>query len=1007
MNNFKLVNILFGWVVFLISLVVYLLTLEPSVSLWDCGEFISAAYRLQVVHPPGAPLFLLLGRMFTLFATPGTNEVAIAVNVLSATASAFTVMFTYWIIVHFAKKITEVGLNELKVEFSKGLSIISAGLVGALTLTFIDTFWFSAVEAEVYASSSMFTAIAFWAILRWETQKAIDSHADRWLIFIAYIVGLAIGLHLLNLLVIPAVIYYYYFNIYPYNRAHLIKASAIGLGALAVVQWGIIPGVVFLTSKAELIFRNGMGLPFYSGMIFTVMAMGALLVYGIYYTAKNNMALWNTVILCATFIMIGYSSYATVVIRSLADPPIDMNNPEEAFNLLSYINREQYGDRPLLYGPYYNAKLVEVEEGKMQYRKGEDEYEEIGYKNEPIYDDAFSTVLPRMGDMTEKSQGYPLWSGSSQDAKPTFSQNMRFLFKYQLGWMYWRYFMWNFAGRQSDIQNIDGNPLDGNWMSGVKFIDQYRLGNQQDIPATLSSNKARNHYYFLPLILGILGIIIQFNRQKLDGYTTLALFLFTGILIIIYLNQPPLEPRERDYSHAGSFQTFCIWIGLGVLWIIEKLNKYMNRNMATIGALITGLLAGPVLLASENWDDHDRSDRYLGISFAKNYLNSCAPNAILFTNGDNDTYPLWYAQNVEGYRTDVRIINMSLLSTDWYSNALRKKVFQSDPLPMTSNTEQMVAGKREYIRFYDNGQLDQNKFYPLMDVVKFMLSDNQQQMASSGSELVNYLPTKKFRVPVDKNAVVANGVVDANDTARVVDELRFEYTQNGMYKGNLVVFDIIATNAAQGWERPIYFTTTTGSSAYLNLDEYFRHEGLAYRLVPIKSDKNMRGMIDNDLLYKRLMEDYEWGNMEKGEMFLDDKATLVPRNLRILFAQLARNYANEGNNERALELLNKSFEVMPESILPMDLRLKLFYVDTYMQSAEKETGIAKMKELVEEAKHRTTYFKKFSTKFRNSVRSNLEEALTTISTCSQIARQNGENELADAYEQLFNELSTR
>lgn len=1007
MNNFKLVNILFGWVVFLISLVVYLLTLEPSVSLWDCGEFISAAYRLQVVHPPGAPLFLLLGRMFTLFATPGTNEVAIAVNVLSATASAFTVMFTYWIIVHFAKKITEVGLNELKVEFSKGLSIISAGLVGALTLTFIDTFWFSAVEAEVYASSSMFTAIAFWAILRWETQKAIDSHADRWLIFIAYIVGLAIGLHLLNLLVIPAVIYYYYFNIYPYNRAHLIKASAIGLGALAVVQWGIIPGVVFLTSKAELIFRNGMGLPFYSGMIFTVMAMGALLVYGIYYTAKNNMALWNTVILCATFIMIGYSSYATVVIRSLADPPIDMNNPEEAFNLLSYINREQYGDRPLLYGPYYNAKLVEVEEGKMQYRKGEDEYEEIGYKNEPIYDDAFSTVLPRMGDMTEKSQGYPLWSGSSQDAKPTFSQNMRFLFKYQLGWMYWRYFMWNFAGRQSDIQNIDGNPLDGNWMSGVKFIDQYRLGNQQDIPATLSSNKARNHYYFLPLILGILGIIIQFNRQKLDGYTTLALFLFTGILIIIYLNQPPLEPRERDYSHAGSFQTFCIWIGLGVLWIIEKLNKYMNRNMATIGALTIGLLAGPVLLASENWDDHDRSDRYLGISFAKNYLNSCAPNAILFTNGDNDTYPLWYAQNVEGYRTDVRIINMSLLSTDWYSNALRKKVFQSDPLPMTSNTEQMVAGKREYIRFYDNGQLDQNKFYPLMDVVKFMLSDNQQQMASSGSELVNYLPTKKFRVPVDKNAVVVNGVVDANDTARVVDELRFEYTQNGMYKGNLVVFDIIATNAAQGWERPIYFTTTTGSSAYLNLDEYFRHEGLAYRLVPIKSDKNMRGMIDNDLLYKRLMEDYEWGNMEKGEMFLDDKATLVPRNLRILFAQLARNYANEGNNERALELLNKSFEVMPESILPMDLRLKLFYVDTYMQSAEKETGIAKMKELVEEAKHRTTYFKKFSTKFRNSVRSNLEEALTTISTCSQIARQNGENELADAYEQLFNELSTR
>lgn len=1008
MNNFKLVNIIFGWLVFAISLAVYMLTLEPSVSLWDCGEFISAAYRLQVVHPPGAPLFLLLGRMFTLFATPDTSSVAVAVNMLSATASAITVMFTFWIIVHFAKKILGIGLNQNEVSLPNALSVLSAGLVGALSLTFMDTFWFSAVEAEVYASSSMFTAIAFWAILRWETQREVDTHADRWLIFIAYIVGLAIGLHLLNLLVIPAVVYYYYFNIYPYSRAHLIKSSAIGLGALAIVQWGIIPGVVYLTSRAELIFRNGFGLPFYSGMLFTVVALGALLVYGIYYTSKKNMAFWNTIVLCATFIMIGYSSYAMVVIRSLAEPPIDMNNPEEAFNLLSYINREQYGDRPLLYGPYYNAKLVDVKEGSMQYRKGQDQYEEIGPKTEPVYDDAFSTFFPRMGDMTEKAQGYPMWAGSSQDKKPSFNENLRFLFRYQLGWMYWRYFMWNFAGRQSDVQNIDGNILEGNWISGIKFIDQWRLGNQDNLPTYLAENKARNKYYLLPFILGVLGILIQFKRQKLDAYATMALFLFTGILIIIYLNQPPLEPRERDYSHAGSFQTFCIWIGLGVLWIIEKLSKYVNRTTASLAALVIGLGASPVLMATENWDDHDRSDRYLGLSFAKNYLNSCAPNAILFTNGDNDTYPLWYAQNVEGIRKDVRIINMSLLSTDWYSDALRRKVFDSEPLPMSSKPEQMVAGVREYIRYFDGGKLDQNKYYPLMDVVQFMLSDDPSKKASYGTELVNYLPAKKFIVPVDRKSVVANGVVQEKDTAQIVDAIRFEYTQGGLYKGNLVVFDIIATNAAQGWKRPIYFTTTTGSSAYLNLDEYFRHEGLAYRLVPIKSDKNMRGMIDNDLLYDRLMKDYEWGNMEKGTMFLDDKATLVPRNLRILFAQVARNYSSSGNKERAIELLNKSFEVMPESILAYDLRLKLFYIDTYLDAGDKETGFAKMKELVEESKKQVNYFKRFTkTLHRANVRTQLEEALTTINTCAQISRQYGNTELAGEYEKLFNELSTR
>ncbi len=1009
MRNFNLINNIGGWLAFAVALITYSLTLEPSVSLWDCGEFISASYRLQVVHPPGAPLFLMLGRIFSLFSMGNVATVAIAVNMLSAVASAFTVLFTFWIVVHMAKKILGVGFAQNEVSLTDALILLGSGLVGALSLTFMDTFWFSAVEAEVYASSSCFTALSFWAIIKWESVKE-KPQADRWLVFIAYTIGLAVGLHLLNLLVIPAVVLYYFFNRYPVNKLNVYKALGVGLGTLAFVQWGLIPGVPKSAAFFDRLFVNSFGLPFHSGVFFTVFLIIALAVFGIQYTHKRKWPLVNLAVLCFSFIMLGYSSYTMVVVRSYADPAIDMNNPEDAYSLLSYIQREQYGDRPLLYGPHFTAREsrpVDIKEGAMQYRKGKESYEEVGEKIEYVWDSKYMTILPRMGDLTDKADGYPIWSDVKNGKIPSFAQNIKFMFRYQLGWMYTRYFLWNFAGRQSDFQNIDGNVFDGNWLSGINFIDQVRLGPQSNLPYSLSYNKGRNTYFFLPLILGILGIIIQFKRQKLDAWVVTTLFVFTGILIIIYLNQPPLEPRERDYSHAGSFQTFCIWIGLGVVYLADLLKKWMSGTMAASAAIIIGLLGAPALMASENWDDHDRSDRYLGLSFARNYLNSCEKNAILFTNGDNDTYPLWYAQNVEGIRTDVRIINLSLLSTDWYINALRRKVYDSEPLPISVTEDKWVTGMREYTRYYDDKKLDQTKYYPLDEVVKFMTSDDRDKMVTSdGSTFSNYMPVKKFIVPVDRQAVLNSKVVKEKDAASIVDAIRFEVGENGIYKGTMVVMDIIATNAKTGWTRPIYFTTTTGGAAYMGLEEYFRHEGLTFRLVPIRAPKEQRGLIDDDLLYDRLMNSFVWGNMEKGEMFLDEKAQLVPRNLRVLFVQVARNLYAKGDKTRAIALMDKSLKVMPEKIMPMDYRLKNYYASTYYECGEIKKGQKQLEEILEMAKEDIRYYKQFSGSKRSLAASRLQEALGGLNDAVMLSKQFAGKAVYEKFDAEFKRLNT-
>lgn len=967
MIRYKFWNNVLGWVSFAIAMVVYSLTVEPSVPLWDCGEFISASYSLQVVHPPGAPLFLLLGRLFSMFNFGDLTTVALAVNMLSVVASALTVALTFWIITHFGLKALRLNVEKPEVSVGNAIGVFGAGLIGALALTFMDTFWFSAVEAEVYASSSLFTALSFWGILKWESNKS-KPKCDRWLVFIAYTIGLSIGLHLLNLLVIPAVVLYYFFNRYPVNNINIIKALLVGGGSLVFVNWVLIPGLPKIAAEFDRMFVNGMGMPFNTGVLFTVLLVIAGVILGIRYSVKNNKPLMNLVMLCLSFVLIGYSSYSMVVIRSLAQPAIDMNDPEDAYSLLSYIKREQYGERPIFKGPYYNARPINYKEGSATYRKGENRYEKTGYRITYVWREQDQTLLPRMGDLTEKKQGYKYWynekTGENGEVKtPTFKQNIKFMFDYQLGWMYWRYFFWNFGGRQSDIQNVDHNIFDGNWLSGINAIDKGRLGTQKNIPASLSSNKARNKYYLLPFLLGLLGIIFQFNRQKLDATVVTALFVFTGLLIVIYLNQPPLEPRERDYTNVGSYQTFCIWIGLGVLAIMEFLRKYAKMNTMSAAALAVVMsISVPYLMGSQNWDDHDRSDRYLAISFAKNYLNSCEKNAILFTNGDNDTYPLWYAQNVEGYRTDVRIINLSLLSTEYYAQALTRKYYASDPLPMSIiPSEKLKDGQRDMISYNENNPyFDKTKTHNLSTVLDFMTSDNDQFKASSNyskpGELENYLPARNVYVPVDKKAILESGTVAEKDTARIEKYITFTLG-NRLMKGSIVMLDIIATNAKTGWKRPIYFTTTTGDDTYANLESYFRHEGLTYRLVPIKSDwKSQRGLIDNDLLYKRLMEDFEWGNMEKGTMFLDHKATLVPRNMRVLFVQLAQKYDVQGDKEKAKALLRKSLEVIPESILPMEMYLKTYYIDILNSVGEKELAQQLLTESVKQMEEETDYF---------------------------------------------------
>jgi len=951
-SNYQRLNNIVGWVVFLVAAFVYLSTIEATASFWDCGEYIACAYKLEVGHPPGAPLFLLIGRVFSLLAFGDTSKVGALVNSMSALCSAFTILFLFWSITALARKIVDK-----TGEFTTGrmYAVLGAGAVGALAYTFSDSFWFSAVEGEVYAMSSFFTAITFWAITRWE-READEPHANRWIILIAYLIGLAVGVHLLNLLVIPAVVFIYYFKKFEtINRKGVIITSAISVIILGGIQGGVIPLIVKLAAWFEIKAVNSVGLPFNSGTILYAVLLVGGIVFGLMYTIKKAKPIANTVILCFTVILIGYSSFLVLVIRSQANTPMDENNPENAVNLLSYLNREQYGTWPIMYGQYFSAP----QDPKDPSRDGNPVYaqdKKVGKYvviddrkgSIPNYDDRFCTIFPRMWSSQQNHiTGYKNWTnprnyqhisvtnpqtGEPESLeKPTFGQNLYFFFAYQTGWMYTRYFLWNFVGRQSDIQG-HGNSADGNWISGITPFDKARLGPQTGLPDGADNNKARNTLFGLPFILGLLGLWYQLKKDNKNFTVVALLFFFTGIAIVVYLNQKPFEPRERDYAYAGSFYAFAFWIGLGVLAIYDFLEKKMNQTRSALVATGLCLLAVPALMAKEEWNDHDRSHRTIARDFASNYLNSCAPNAILFTNGDNDTFPLWYAQEVEGIRTDVRVICLELLNTDWYIDQLVHKAYDSDPVPFSLTKAQYQQGTREAVLFKDRGI---KGFIPVKDLVEFAKNDDaDHKLEMGGGASYNYFPTKNMSVPVDSATVVNNGTVPKALANRIVKSIDWTMTGNYVQKNHLMVLDLLAHN---DWKRPVYFAATAPAKSYLNLAPYLQLEGLAYRLVPIKQnpeEQQQETRINTEVMYDNIMNKFKWGGMDKPGIFLDNVfISSCALNIRQRCGALANALIEEGKKDKAIKLLDKCLEVTPQENVPYDVTMYAITMGYYQAGA--------------------------------------------------------------------------
>lgn len=991
MLKFKTLNNVFGWLSFIVASLTYMMTMETTASYWDCGEFISAAYKLQVVHPPGAPLFLMIERLFALFASSEEN-VAYFTNLGSALSSSATILFLFWSITLFAKKL--VGKKEEDFNTTDVILVIGSGLVGALAYTFSDTFWFSAVETEVYAMSSLCTAVVFWAILKWDN-IADNKHSDRWLVFIGLIIGLSIGVHLLNLLAIPAIAFVYYFRRFKTTTKGIVYTALASIGILGFIQFGIIPGIVTIASKFDLIFVNGLGLPFWSGAFVWFIILIAALAWGIKYSIKKLNVVLNTSLVVLTSILIGYSSYAMISIRAKADTNINMYANDNIFNLISYLNREQYGETPLLSGQFFTAQLESEKQGAMQYRIEGDKYVETVRKTTPIWEKSQSGFFPRMwSNQQNHISFYKSWSNlKSTTKKPSMGENLHFFFTYQLGHMYWRYFMWNFAGRQNDIQG-HGNITDGNWLSGIKAIDEYRLGPQTNLPGYLAQNTSRNELYFLPLILGLIGMLFHFRRNVKDASVVMMMFFFTGIAIVIYLNQYPYQPRERDYAYVGSFYAFAFWIGLGVFGLYDMLSKKLNGAMIASGVTIICLFAGPILMAKVEWDDHDRSHRTVVRDFAGDYLNSCAPNAILFTMGDNETYPLWYAQEVEGIRTDVRVVNLSLLGMDWYINQMREKSLEGDSVGFTISDLKYTQGTRDYIPYYDMkiaGVTD------LKDVVNFITSDDKAAMMQTrAGKSINVLPTKNVRIKIDKAKVLAAGLVEAKDTAMLEEYMTFQLNKEGLVKNDLMVLDLLANNT---WDRPIYFAATMGADNYYGLNDYLELEGLALRLTPKRHPKNLigtPGTVNTEVMYNNVMNKFKWGNMNAPGVYIDPETARMCYSFRIQFFQLADALYNEGKTDSAVKAMDKLFEILP--IVPTALQYKIFdfrFVDIYFKCKKNDKAIALSNSIAKEISENLDYYKQFTGKKMNMYSEDVQQGIAILNELARIAGQYNEAKLSD------------
>lgn len=1007
MKQYKLVNNVLGWLTFFVAAFVYCSTIEPTASFWDCPEFITTGYKLEVGHPPGAPFFMLTANLFSQFASD-PSQVARMVNTMSALLSATTILFLFWSITHLARKLILKDWSEMTL--GKLIAIQASGLVGALIYTFSDTFWFSAVEGEVYAYSSAFTAIVFWLILKWE-DHADEPHSDRWLVLIAYMTGLSIGVHLLNLLCLPAIVLVYCYRRFPHIELKGSLLALVGSFVLvAAVLYGVVPGIITVAGWFELLFVNTLGCPFNTGEIIYIVLLVAIVIWAIYesYVDKSFkrqnisfvlsvgmlgipfrgmtwgaglfglvilVALYfglnyrkkigkdlvpvvtarfkNTALLCMLMLMIGYSSYAVIVIRSAANPPMDQNSPEDVFTLGSYLSRDQYGDSPLLYGQAYTSQVAYDVDGNMcvpKHKEGaaiwqrkekasegeKDSYFVVSHKDKLIY--AQNMVFPRMHSSAHAG-AYENWMGGIEGTQvpydrcgepvmvkmPTQMENIRFFLSYQCNFMYWRYFMWNFAGRQNDIQG-NGEPEHGNWITGISFIDDWMLGDQSKMPAELKANKGHNVFYCLPLLLGLIGLFWQAWRGQRgirQFWVVFFLFFMTGLAIVLYLNQTPQQPRERDYAYAGSFYAYAIWCGLGVLAIYDMLKKKLKGNdVAVAGVVGVACLLVPIQMASQTWDDHDRSGRYTCRDFGQNYLMTLQDkgNPIIFTNGDNDTFPLWYNQETEGVRTDARVCNLSYLQTDWYIDQMKRPAYDSPSVPITWPRIDFCSGTNDYIEVrpaMKQQLLDFYREYPkearaAFGDEPFEVKNIMKYWVRSKDNDTHVIPTDTLYITIDKEAVRRSGMMMASDTIpnRMVISLA---GKRAIYKNDMMMLEMLAQC---NWERPLYVATTVGSDNYMNLGDNFVQEGLAYRITPFNTKAPGAKNFDTEKVYNNVMNRFKWGGLDKPGLYIDETVMRMCYTHRHLLAQLAMQLIAEGQNAKAEKVLRKAEKVLPEYNVP-------------------------------------------------------------------------------------------
>lgn len=901
----------------LVSAVTYLLTIEPSASFWDCGEFIASSYKLEVGHPPGNPVFQLIARFFTMF---GDNmHAAILVNAMSALCSALTIFFLYLTIVWFVKRVVKPSADGTYT-VSQAIAILGSGLVGALAYCFSDTFWFSAVEGEVYAMSSLFTAAVFWLMTVWY-DRADRPHSLKWVVLIAFLMGLSIGVHLLNLLMIPALVFMYYYRIRedkPYSFKELLKIFLVGVVILALVLFIIIPWIPKMAAYSDLFFVNVLGLPYNSGAAFFMVALLALCFWGLFVTLKKQKRFLNTALLCFTTILIGFSVFSIDIIRSCAKTPTNEYQPDNAFTLVRYLSREQYGSTPLLYGQYYDAPF-ELTTSKY-WAPLDGKYKKVDGPVDAKYFSEGKMLFPRMWSSSQDGryeEFYEYYTGGkgtklqgSTHRKPTMGANLRYFFDYQMNWMYWRYFMWNFVGRQNQIHAPNpGDIFHGNWESGVKFIDDFRLGDQSDAPAALAGDKGKNHYYFLPLLLGLLGLFFQFDKDKRGCWLNFLMFFMTGIAIVIYLNQPPYQVRERDYAYAGSFYFFCVWIGMAVAAIYGLAEKVLNgKGAAPVAALVSvACLCVPVLMAAQNWDDHDRSNRRTAVEMASNYLNSVGENGILVTHGDNDTFPLWYAQEVEDVRPDVRICNTSLLGTDWHIDQMKWAVNESAPLPLSVGQEQYLYGTNEYVPVYDT----RNEVTSIADVMALFRNPKVKAPMTSGRR-VDYIASRKISIPVDRENVIRAGILDAKYASQIPDSIIITIPKDKdmISKPELFMLDLLS---GYKWDRPINLLSM-GGDINIGIKEYLEYEGYSFKLIPIKNKTTttVAGFVDTDDLYRKMTETYKWDAVASGDYFIDYQnqyTHMGVMSLRGLFVTAANAFIKAGESDRAMEMLDKCRDI--------------------------------------------------------------------------------------------------